>query len=312
MSYLAAFAKALPGRAVTNEELAARLGCTTDWIFNACGIEQRRYVPDGMSVADLAAEAGRACLSSAGVSPGELGMVIVSSGSSPRRFPGPAAEVASLLGTADLPALDLPIASAGSLFGMALAADLAPLYGPILVIASEVMSGLLSREPLDRNAAILFGDGAGAVLVHPNQGLARVLGSLISSDGSFSKDLTLEWDGILLMNGKSIILQASRKIPRVVRQLLEKHSLKPDQIEVFLMHQANQNLLNRVAEALEVPQERFFSNIRKYGNTSSASMLIAAEEWAATTNKGVRQLICFVSFGAGFHWGAMAAQIEHT
>lgn len=308
MPYLAAFGKALPERIVTNEELALRLGCTTDWILNACGIEQRRHVGEGMTLAGLAAEAGRACLYAANHSPSQIGMVIVSSGSSPRRFPGPAAEVASRLAIAEAPAIDLPLASAGSLFALALAADLVSVYGPILVIAAEVMSPFSLREPLDRNSAILFGDGAGAALVHPSHGLARIKGSLLASDGSYAGDLSLDWSGTFTMNGRSVIIQATRKIPRIIRRLLEKHSVRPDQVDVYLLHQANQNLLNRVAEDLEISGDRVFSNIRLYGNTSSASLLIAAQEWFAQAGSRSGQHVCFSTFGAGFQWGALLAE----
>ena len=153
------------------------------------------------------------------------------------------------------------------------------------------------------------GDGAGACLVSPTEGKARVLGSALHSDGAFAEDLRLPFDRPLEMNGRSVILQASRKVPRAISELLEKHGRKAADVGTFLMHQANQNLIDRVALALEVPADRFYSNIARYGNTSSASMLIAAAEWAESGwPKG--EPVCFAAFGAGFHWGALLAQVE--
>ena len=109
------------------------------------------------------------------------------------------------------------------------------------------------------------------------------------------------------MDGRAVILQASRKLPRVITELLERNQLAPGAVSAFLMHQANQNLLDGVARALRVSTERFFSNIRRYGNTSSASMLIAAAEWQASAGFREGEPVVFVVFGAGFHWGALLA-----
>ena len=131
---------------------------------------------------------------------------------------------------------------------------------------------------------------------------------VVASDGTFAEDLRLDFDAPLVMNGRSVILQASRKIPSAIGELLERNSKTASAVKVFLMHQANQNLMDRVAKALAVDPSRFYSNIRRYGNTSSASMLIAAAEWWHDPGPNTGDLICFAAFGAGFHWGALLAQ----
>jgi 3-oxoacyl-[acyl-carrier-protein] synthase-3 len=199
------------------------------------------------------------------------------------------------------------MASAGSLFGLSLSSRLASFYGNVLVVAAEKMSTILLREPLERGVAALFGDGAGACIVSAQQGLARIVDSVLHSDGAFAEDLKLEYGAPLEMNGRSVILQASRKIPAAIAELLERNHVSAADVEVFLMHQANQNLIDRVAKALGVRPEKFYSNIRRYGNTSSASMLIAAAEWWARGDVASRP-ICFAAFGAGFHWGALLAE----
>ena len=259
----------------------------------------------------MAVRAAEDCLASAGAAPAEVRMVFVSSGSAERRFPGPAATVAARLGMGETPAIDLPVASAGSLFGLSLAARLAAHAAPILVVAAEKMSEVVLQQPMDRGIAPLFGDGAGACLITTEQGAAacaRFVDSSVASDGAYAEDLRLEFSRPLEMNGRSVILQASRKIPRSIGELLERNGRSAGDVGVFLMHQANQNLTVRIAESLGVASETFFSNIRRYGNTSSASMLIAAKEWFDSNRLAPGVPAVFAAFGAGFHWGALLAE----
>jgi 3-oxoacyl-[acyl-carrier-protein] synthase-3 len=201
------------------------------------------------------------------------------------------------------------MASAGGLFGMALAQSLAQAYGNVLVVAAEKMSTVASRAPMEQGIAILFGDGAGACIISPGDGPAKIVDAVLHSDGAFAEDLRLEFEAPLSMNGRSVIMQASRKIPGAIAELLQKNSKTAASIEIFLMHQANQNLIDRVARALEVEPRKFYSNIRRYGNTSSASMLIAASEWWGAARPLPGALVCFAAFGAGFHWGALLVEV---
>lgn len=312
MAAILGFGHYLPARVVTNAELAARLNCEPGWILDVSGIEERRYAAPEESVVSMGVAAAGDCLERVGAKTSEIGMLLVSSGSAERRFPGPASAIAHQLGIDGVPAIDLPVASAGGLFGMALASTLSAVQGNVLVIATEKMSSIASREPMERGVAPLFGDGAGACLVTsvtaPGHRLAAIVDSAIFSDGTFAEDLRLEFDSPLSMNGRSVILQASRKIPAAIAELLERNHLPASAIQVFLMHQANQNLMDRVARALDVDAGRFYSNIRRYGNTSSASMLIAASEWWQNPGPTPGSMLCFAAFGAGFHWGALLAE----
>ena len=266
----------------------------------------RTPTADGESVVDMGVRAAEDCFARSGTR--QVGMILVASGSFERRFPGPACMIAQRLGLGEIPAIDLPVASAGSLFGIALAERLSATFGDILVIGAEKMSAVVGLDPANRSTAVLFGDGAGACIVSAANGFARILGSVVQSDGSFSEDLKLEFGKPLEMNGRSVILQASRKVPRAVCQALESCGHTVSEVQRFVMHQANQNLIVRVADALGVPQEKFFSNIRSYGNTSSASMLIAATEWLRQEGLGKGNLAVFTAFGAGFNWGAVVAE----
>jgi 3-oxoacyl-[acyl-carrier-protein] synthase-3 len=307
MAFLRAFGCYVPSRVVANAELAPILGCEADWIETMSGIAERRYAEESETVVDMAQRAATDCLARAGVDISRIGMVIVSSGSAERRFPGPAAETAARLGLAGVPAIDLPMASAGSLFGLAMGANLSGSCGQVLVIAAEKMSAVISREPRDKNTAILFGDGAGACLIDAVEGQAEMVHSCVHSDGTFAGNLRLEFDQPIHMDGRTVIMQASRKVPAVIRELLERTHHAAAEVRTFLMHQANQNLIVRIAQSLEVAPEMFYSNIARYGNTSSASMLIAAAEWTATTGFRRSEPVVFAAFGAGFHWGALLA-----
>jgi 3-oxoacyl-[acyl-carrier-protein] synthase-3 len=305
-AYLNAFGSYLPERVLGNGELARRLGCSSDWIESVSGIQERRWAAPETSMVDLAEAAARDCLNRAGLSAAEVGLLILASGSGAPGFPGPSAELAHRLGLSLAPALDLPVASAGSIFGLVLASQVAPVYGNVLVVAAEKMSALLEAHPLDQNTAILFGDGAGAALVSSREQGQRVAATSLHSDGQFRADLTYNWSGPLKMNGLTIILQASRKLPSVISETLAAEGLSPGDVACFLLHQANQNLLVRVAKALGVPMERVFSNVARYGNTSSASLLIAAaEKWRSESPTGAT---VYAGFGAGLHWGALLAR----
>ena len=301
-SYIHAFGAHLPQRVVTNAELASQLSCPAEWIESVSGIRERRWAGEE-TVAGLAILAARDCLRRAGIEASQLGLLIVSSGSAERRFPGSGSAVAAALGLYGTPVIDLPLASAGSIFGLSLASQLAASYGEIMVVAAEKMSAVIQGPSLDRNTAILFGDGAGAALVSSRPGRFEVLDSVLHTDGAFRDDLALDWGSPLRMNGLTVILQAARKLPAVIGEVLKRQNIPATDVTQFVMHQANQNLITRVAKALGVDASLMFSNVSKYGNTSSASMLIAAAEWEPSPGP-----VVFAGFGAGFNWGALVAR----
>jgi 3-oxoacyl-[acyl-carrier-protein] synthase-3 len=283
---------------VGNAELAARLERTAEWIEQSSGIRERRYASIEEDVVSMAVRAGQDCLRRTGVDATAIGLLIVASGSGASGFPGPAASVATGLGLGSTPAMDVPVASAGSVFALALAMRLADAHGNVLVIASEKMSALIGDDP---NTAMLFGDGAGAALVSSEPGPLRLVDAALHSDGQYREDLA--FDGTLKMNGLNVILHASRKMPAVIEEVLQRNQMTAAHVQTFLLHQANLNLLTRVAKTLNVERDRVFTNIERYGNTSSASLLIAAAECNPTEGP-----VVFCAFGAGFHWGAVLAR----
>jgi 3-oxoacyl-[acyl-carrier-protein] synthase-3 len=308
MTKLRGFGSYLPSRVVDNAEIGLMCGADPEWIKQQTGIEQRRWAAPEEHVAELGINAARNCLENCGVLPTEVGMVLAASGSAERRFPGPAASIAAALGLVGKPAIDLPMASAGTLFGIVLASDLAARYGNVLVIGSEVMSRVIGLNPAYKDTAILFGDGAGACLVSRDGGFAEIRDSIIASDGDFAEILRLDVDSPLYMDGRSVIMQVARKLPRTIQELLDRNHVPATAIESYLLHQANLNLITRVAQVLKAEDRRFIRNLNRYGNTSSASLLIAAAEWWSGCNGKMTGPIVMAAFGAGLNWGALFAQ----
>jgi len=305
-AFLHGFGMHVPERVVTNAEIAVRVGRTPEWIESASGIRERRWAAAETGVADLAIAAAQNCLARVGVTASSVGLIITASGSARPGFPGPAAEVAAGLGLESTPAIDVPMASAGSLFGMTMAAHMAAQFGDVLVVGAEKMSAVIESAALDPNSAMLFGDGAGAVLVSARPGPWEILDAVLHSDGQYRDSLTFDWSAPLRMNGLAVILQAARKLPSSIEEVLTRQKVAAGDVTQFLLHQANQNLLVRVAKSLGIPAERVYSNLARYGNTSSASMLMAADEWSqANPAPGP---VVFSAFGAGFHWGALLAR----
>ena len=310
-AYIRGFGTYVPERVVANAELAALVGEDAEWITKASGIETRHYAADTQTVADLAVLAAQDCLQRCGVAAAELGMIVVASGSAERFCPGPAARVAARLGLSTTLALDVPVGSAGSLIALGMAMRFAPGLvpqggGKVLVIGTEIMSRRVRLAPEGRDTAILFGDGAGACLVDALHGFLELTDAALFTDGNAAEILRME-DGLLHMEGGSVILQAARKIPAAIRALLERNALLVEDIDTLLMHQANRNLIVKVASTLKLPVERAFVNIERYGNTSSASMLIAAAEWQQATPVATGPVV-FAAFGTGLNWGALLAR----
>jgi 3-oxoacyl-[acyl-carrier-protein] synthase-3 len=310
MAHLAGFGAALPEAVVTNLALAEEFQVTEEWILSVSGIRERRRAAEGESPAALAEIAARKALEGAALSPSGLGAILVGSGSSPRQFPGISADLQRRIGALGIPAFDVPLASAGGLVALALAVDLAPRYGPVLVVGAEVMSRVLDRPPRSKETAILFGDGAGACVVAPGPGPVEVTDARFASDGSLGDDLSLDAGGPLVMNGRTVILQASRKLPAAVRDVLGRAGLSPSDVDLFVFHQANLVLLRQVAKTLGVEESRLFVNVDRYGNTSAASLLIALAEAHGQGLLSPGRRVVLGAFGAGFSWGAALLSVR--
>lgn len=303
MAAILGFGARLPERVVSNRELAGLLDVEAGWIQQICGIRERRWA-GAESVVDLAEGAAREALAAANREPGTLGGIIVGTGTPERQFPGVSAQLQARLGCPGIPAFDVHLASSGGLVALCLAATLCQQQGPILVVGAEKMSPILQRD-LAKETAILFGDGAGAALVDPGPGPLEILDARWGSDGAFAGDLTLEFGAPLHMNGRAVIMQANRMLAGAVQDLLRRNAMEPAAVDLFLFHQANLNLLHQVGKSLGIEAAKVPITLDRYGNTSAASVLIAAAEACKEGRFAPGTRAVLAAFGAGFSWGAL-------
>jgi 3-oxoacyl-[acyl-carrier-protein] synthase-3 len=306
---------AVPRRVVTNDDLAARLDTSDEWIRTRTGIVQRRIAEPGVATSDLAFEAAQAALKS---SPdgGEISGVIVATTTPDQPMPGIAPMVAARLGLGPVLAFDLQAACSGFIYGLASAAGLIStgVADRMMVIGADLMSRTV--DPDDRATAVLFGDGAGAVTVRAGE--PDELGAIgpfdLGSDGEDIATLFIEAGGTRLplvdapderqrfmkMDGRETYRHAVRRMTESSQQLLHRAGLEVGDVDRFVAHQANLRILLAVADRLGIPAERRVSNVHRYGNTSAASIPLALAD--ADIRPGERILL--TAFGAGFTWGS--------
>ena len=309
MAAIAGFGHYLPQGVLSNQALAAEFSVDPEWIVSVCGIQERRVVAVDETVCDLAERAAQACLEDAGIPAEQLGAIIACTGTPHRQFPGVSAEVQKRLNAPGIPAFDIHLASISGLFGLSLAHKMCEQWGPTLVVAAETMTRALAQGPRVKETAILFGDGAGACLVTPGNSALAIRDISIASDATFSAALCMDFGSTLQMDGRTIIMHAVRKLSRAIADLLEKNSLRVEQVGLFLFHQANMRLLERLMKELKMEASQCFVNIEKYGNTSSASWLIAASEAKAAGLLHSGMKVVIAAFGAGLSWGAALVEV---
>lgn len=308
----------LPQRILTNKELESIVETKEEWIRTRTGIEARRIGGEGEYTCHLAAKAARQALEAAGVSPEEIGLVVVGTISSHMLMPSSACFVQTEIGATNAFAYDLNAACSGFLYGL----DLADKYiqadhsMKVLVIGAETLSTRLNWQ--DRNTCILFGDGAGAAVCGYSASERGVIGSNMFSDGSLWQLLYMHapeslnpellvannTGAYIQMEGKEVFKHAVRAMEDAVCGLLQRENISIENVDLVIPHQANMRILNKLVDRLNVPLSKVFINVSKYGNTSAASIPIALDE----ANRGgliaEGDTVLFCSFGGGFTWGA--------
>ena len=317
--------RAVPERILTNDDLSRMVDTSDAWIRERTGIRARHVVKPGEAASDLAAQAGLRACEAAGVDPATIDCVICATISADMALPSCAVFVQRKLGAAHgCPAFDLSAACGGFLYGMAVAEGLlrSGLYRRILLCGVEVLSGFVNWQ--DRATCVLFGDGAGAAVLtlasEEEQEEGRgILSVHLFADGTQAEALCIPGGGslhptsaqtladgkhLIHMQGKVIFTHAVRNLSSACQAALSSQGLKPGDIDLVVAHQANLRILEGVAQRLGLGMERFYINIDRYGNTSSASVPIALDEAvrAGRIKRGDRLLFC--ALGAGLAWGA--------
>jgi 3-oxoacyl-[acyl-carrier-protein] synthase III len=295
---------ALPERAVSSEEIGARLGVSGEWIERRTGIRERRHATPGALVSDLAASAGRNALKDAGLDAGELDLLLVATVASDDLTPATAPIVAHELGAAQAGAIDVGAACTGSVAGLAHATAWieAGRARHVLVIGAEILTRFI--DPGDRRTAPLFGDGAGAIVVSLNAD-GQIGPFVFGSDGARMSAIRATRErGLLEMEGHETFLQAVHRLSTATTEVLDLAGLGLEDVDLFVYHQANSRILAAVGERLELSDERVFDCIADLGNTSAASvpLALAAAARSGALQPGAR--VVLGAIGAGLSWGA--------
>jgi 3-oxoacyl-[acyl-carrier-protein] synthase-3 len=314
----------LPEKRVTNFDLAKMFNTSDEWIQKRTGIVERRFADEGVYCTDLALEASKEALKSAGMKATDLDFIIFATLSPDHHFPGNGCYLQPKLGLSEIGCMDIRNQCSGFLYSLATADAFVRIgmYKRILVVGAEVHSSGLSFTDEGRDVSVIFGDGAGAVIIGPSEDPSRgILTNHLHADGAFADILRLEMFDISQkpclthqmldrgslwpkMKGKEVFRVAVGKIPEVIEEALKAANLKVEDIDLFIPHQANLRINQFAAAKLGVPEEKFFSNIQRYGNTTAASLPIALSEALEQGLIKEGSVIMFVAFGAGFTWGA--------
>jgi 3-oxoacyl-[acyl-carrier-protein] synthase-3 len=334
--YIIGCGAALPERIVTNAELAPQLGVTPEWIAAKSGIRERRWVQAEQSASDLAAMAVRHALADANITAAEIDYLIGGTLSPDYQTPGIAPLVQrKVAGCGQVPAVDLRVGCATILYSLQIARALIASHTAetIVCFGAEAQSKGLDLNERSAELSMLFGDGAGAMVVSCRSSCAHndfalsIDDVLIATDGNFAEDLGVRAPGTgngarwfearhveenlhhAAMNGRSVILHAVRKLAEAATEIMRRNEITPDQIDVMIPHQANANLLRSLSAQLQLPENRIVSNVARYGNTSGASAFIALNQARREGRLRAGAKVLFLAFGAGFTWGAALGQV---
>jgi 3-oxoacyl-[acyl-carrier-protein] synthase-3 len=322
----------VPEKVVTNDDLAAHLDTSDEWIRQRTGIGARRRAAPDEASSDLGTHAAQEALADAGVDAGDIDLVITATVSPDNLTPATAARVAYNCGCVNAGAFDLSAGCAGFVFGLAMAtgAIATGISGKVLVVGSETFSRVIDWD--DRSTAILFGDGAGAAVVSAigNGGAAGaaagaglppvgILGFDLGGDGSGADALLIPAGGsrlpascetvekgqhYLKMNGKEVYKFAIRIVTTSATKVLDRCGYEVEDIDLFVPHQANLRIIEGAVDKLGLPREKVFTNLQRYGNTSSASIPLCLKEARAEGRLKDGDLVLLMGFGAGLSWGA--------
>ncbi|MFZ1121948.1 MAG: beta-ketoacyl-ACP synthase III [Candidatus Binataceae bacterium] len=318
-SRIVATGRALPRTAVTNSDLARVMDTSDEWIRTRTGIARRYVMASGESLVDIAAAASKTALERAGIRPAELDAIIVGTVSSEYGFPSFACQLQRRLGVDSIPAYDVAAACSGFIYALSVADNAMRVgeYSRVLLVGTDALSTMVDWN--DRAVAVLFGDGAGAAVMVSEAGPRGVLSSLLHSAGEYWHMLSVRATGVratldsevrrspgdaIKMKGPELFKIAVRSMADVTLKVAERAGVRLEDIALIVPHQANLRILNAVADRLSIAQDKVFTNIDRYGNTSAASVPIALDEAIETNRIRDNDLVMLNACGGGLTWGA--------
>ncbi|MCA1797147.1 MAG: ketoacyl-ACP synthase III [Geobacteraceae bacterium] len=314
---------AVPERILTNADLEQMVDTNDEWIVERSGIRQRHIAEPGSSLSDLASAAVNRALKRADTRAEDIDLIIVGTVTGDMKFPAMACLLQEKIGAKKAAAFDISAACSGFLYGLHLARSLMQTcpYQRVLVVAAEMLSSMVNWE--DRNTCVLFGDGAGAVVLGPAEGECGILSTTIHSDGHYSKLLynpagsqhVLSAEDIasnyatINMQGREVFRHAVASMTGALNEALVQAGLRAADLDFVIPHQANLRIIEAIAKRFKVPHEKLIVNVERFGNTSAASIPIALDEALqnGTINKG--DVVGLTTFGAGLTWAASIIRI---
>ncbi len=294
----------VPEKVVTNHDLEKIVDTSDEWIRTRTGIAERRIADDTIDTSYMAVEASKKALEDAGISGEDIDLILVATVTPDRAFPAVACVIQEAIGAKHAAAMDLSAACAGFMYGMITAQQFIQTgtYKNVLVVGSDKLSKIVDWN--DRNTAVLFGDGAGAIVMGAVSEGKGVLSFELGADGSGGKHLYQ--DEYVMMNGREVFKFAVRQLGDSCLRVLEKAGLTKEDVDFLVPHQANIRIMESARERLNLPKEKMSMTIEKFGNTSASSIPIAMVEELQNGRIQDGDLIILVGFGGGLTWGAVA------
>lgn len=310
---------AIPGNVLTNADLERMVDTSDEWIRERTGIEKRHIIEEGRYTSDLCAEAGRNALAEAGLTAEAVDLICVATVTGDMAFPSTACIVQEKIGARNAAAFDIAAACSGFLYALSWADAMIALgrARTVLVIGGETLSRVTDYQ--DRTTAVLFGDGAGAVVLQPSDGTRGVIDTYLKSDGRYGQLLRIDGlgtkippshesierrDQYIKMEGREVFKQAVTAMGDAAETILARNGFSGSEIDLLIPHQANLRIIDATAKRVSISPERVFVNIDQYGNTSAASIPIALEEARRTGRLQPGGLALLVAFGSGFTWAS--------
>ena len=319
----------VPPGVVTNHDLSKIMETSHDWIVQRSGIEERRWVAPEVATSDLGLKAAEEAIQNAGIDKNEIDCILFATVSPDHDFPGAACFLQPKLGLTDIPAIDVRQQCSGFIYAMSMADAFikSGQYKTILVVGAEVHSKGLDKTTRGRDVAVLFGDGAGAIVMRRKEVKDCLKDSFVWSthlftEGAGARDLWVSAPGMALgaermnhemieqglhypsMNGKKVFANAVRRLCECTLLALEKNKLKLEDIDLFLFHQANMRINQMVANELKIPEDKVLNTIQKYGNTTAATIPIGMAEAVKAGKLKKGSLVASAVFGSGYTWAS--------
>ncbi len=316
----------LPETVITNDDLTKLYETSDEWIYTRTGIKERRVVSGEENAIDLGFDAAKKAIEKSGIAPDDIDLILAASSAPPDLYPAIACHIQSRLGIKKyIPAFDITAACSGLIYGLSIAkAYIASgMYKNILIVATDNNSRLVDWT--DRSTSILFGDGAGAVVVtQAEDGIDDIIAIDIKADGNYGHLIELAFDGQncplveqyqpkpkgIKMNGRGVYTFVAKILPHYVEELIANAGMKAEDIDYLIPHQANIRIIQAVQERLGYPDEKVVTNIKYYGNTSAASIPIALAESVEKGNVKLGTTAVLCGFGAGMTWGGAIVRLR--